>query len=146
LSFLTHATKPGARRTARTTNGIDLAASLVLLRTSQVPNTVLMKELIPDSIVPEFGSRGMVYVKRTLQVVVPVPEADVEAGEVADKFSTLNVKEDAPLQVAAPAPAEEAATLEPEEAEDEAHLSVPHTHLFCIGDAAGRELVTHEDI
>jgi apoptosis-inducing factor 2 len=121
---------------ARTTTGIELAVSLVLLCPGQVPNTALMKELVPDSIVTEGDSQGMVYVKRTLQVAILISKADVEEDDVTDKLSSLNVTEGAPFQDAAPVLVEESNTPESTEAEDDAHLSVPYPHIFCVGDAA----------
>jgi hypothetical protein len=115
---------------ARTTTGVELGASLVLLCTGQVPNTALMKDLLPDSIVTEGESKDKVRVKRTMQVGVPIPHRGMRTNGHTNgvDFKTKAV----PLQDASPVPAHPHAP----DQQDDSHLSIPYPHLFCAGDAA----------
>ncbi|OBZ73235.1 Apoptosis-inducing factor B [Grifola frondosa] len=95
-------------RVVRTEGGREVRAELVLLCTGQKPNTELLASFIPDAIVSEGPSKGMVHVKRTMQVAVPVPESE----------QALLTPESA------------------DEAEEDPTLRVPYPHVFAIGDAA----------
>jgi hypothetical protein len=134
-------------------DGQELAASLVLLCTGQTPNTVLMTDFLPESIVTEGESKGKIYVKRTTQVAVPVRQKQGEARNVdsmddlVEKTTSLDLAadaEEAPMQDAQPAPVDKqvAATGDAtisdavNEVEDDAHLTVPFPNIFAVGDCA----------
>lgn len=153
LSSLSHATKVGAPRTARTIDGQELAASLVLLCTGQTPNTVLMADLLPESIVTGGESKGKIYVKRTTQVAVPTQQKQNQTktvdsvDDLVEKTIVLDLAvhtEDTPLQDAQPAPVdgevtateEATASATVDEVEDDAHLAVPFSNIFAVGDCA----------
>ncbi|OCH85873.1 iron uptake cluster protein [Obba rivulosa] len=86
-------------RVVRTESGREIHASMVLLCTGQTPNTALLKDLLPDAIIPEGPSKGMVRVKRTMQVAedeeddthLHVPHPHIFAiGDAADAFGAIN--------------------------------------------------------
>jgi hypothetical protein len=112
---------------------MELAAQLVLLCTGQVPNTSLMKEMIPESIVPDGESRDKVTVKRTMQVAVPLGHPGVLA--MGLDVGASHQTKDVPLQDAASVPVT-SPLANGTEVEDDAHLVVPYPHFFCVGDAA----------
>ncbi|TFK45782.1 FAD/NAD(P)-binding domain-containing protein [Heliocybe sulcata] len=58
-------------RVVKTVKGREVRAELVLLCTGQTPNTGLMADLLPDAIVPSGENKGLIRVRRTLQVAVP---------------------------------------------------------------------------
>jgi hypothetical protein len=149
LASLKAPAKPNGNRTARTTDGKELAASLVLLCTGQSPNTELMRGLVPESIVAEGDSRGMVSVKRTMQVAVPAPIPQLETAlnkqpsnvdAVAEDLAKTQITSETPVSSEADSQAEasseEVATTGTDELEDDTHLSVVYPHWFCVGDAA----------
>jgi hypothetical protein len=140
LASLSAPTKPGAPRVARTTDGRRVAAALVLLCTGQSPNSCLMRELLPESVVEEGEGRGLIRVLRSMQVAVPAEPQDIESEESAPTPPASRSPSPAPappLEDAAPAPDSAAAQAEPDApADDDAHLRAPHPHLFAIGDAA----------
>ena len=131
-------------RVARTQSGKELQAGVVvrgtshtpavaqeilmsrikLLCTGQTPNTALLREALPDAIVPEGPSKNMVRVSRTMQVAVPrrtrEASADTSVEQVQDKLAQVSIAE----------------TPVPTEAESPERVDVPHPHLFAIGDAA----------
>jgi hypothetical protein len=124
-----------------------------------------MSELLPDAIVPDGPDRGLVRVKRTMQVAVPRADDDdaassgvrtPDSGVALDRAHSLGAAD--PLfgdrtaraleeaAAEAPSPALSEASLPPSDTaeedagedalSDDAHLTVPHPHLFAIGDAA----------
>ncbi|KAI0338798.1 iron uptake cluster protein [Trametopsis cervina] len=99
-------------RVVRTQSGKELQAGLVLLCTGQTPNTGMMREMLPDSIVPDGPSKSMVGVKRTMQVAVPV----LDSSDLLED-SVENEDED-------------------EDEDDDADLRAVHPHIFAVGDAA----------
>ncbi|CAL1702880.1 unnamed protein product [Somion occarium] len=107
-------------RMVRTLSGREIRAELVLLCTGQTPNTGLIKELLPDSIVPEGSSKGSIRVTRTLQIGVPAPVASTST-----TGSNLSVSSTS----TSPSEKQEAHAQDPE-------LTVPYPNLFAIGDAA----------
>ncbi|EMD36055.1 hypothetical protein CERSUDRAFT_115968 [Gelatoporia subvermispora B] len=144
-------------RVVRTENGREIHASMVLLCTGQTPNTALLKDLVPDAIIPEGPSKGMVRVKRTMQVAVSLPEPAPTAGsaprdanpeeiqEVQRAFHELTVSQDLDTSEASPVSESSLSSGyasgystddEEEEEDDDVHLHVPHPHIFAIGDAA----------
>lgn len=80
-----------------------------LLCTGQTPNTSMMQNLLADSIVPDGPSKGMIRVKRSMQVAIPTTRS-LGAIQEASRAS--------------------------EETTDDGHLVVPYEHLFAVGDAA----------
>ncbi|TCD71952.1 hypothetical protein EIP91_000084 [Steccherinum ochraceum] len=101
----------------RTVSGREIRASVVLLCTGQRPNTELVRPFLPESIVPHGPSKGMIRVKRSLQIGVPLePSADT----LANGLTKLSV------------------TSQSEDSEDdiEPELDVPYPHWFAVGDAA----------
>lgn len=107
-----------------------------LLCTGQSPNTGMMEALLPESIVADGPSKGMIRVKRTMQVAVSSDErADAGVSPAA-------------CAVGMSAPCEQGEDDENgsddgddesddnDDDEDDADLSVPFPHLFAIGDAA----------
>lgn len=92
-----------------------LHRSLQLLCTGQIPNTALMRSVIPESIVPDGPAKGSIRVKRTLQVAVPRPQ-DTDQTAVSSKTVQSDDLED--------------------DADDDEHLQVPYPHWFAVGDAA----------
>ncbi|GJE90645.1 hypothetical protein PsYK624_067890 [Phanerochaete sordida] len=111
-------------RVARTQSGKELQAGVVLLCTGQTPNTALLRELLPDAVVPEGPSKNLVRVSRTMQVAVPrqarAARADTTVEELQDKLARVAVSETA--APTGPAPPED--------------VDIPYPHLFAIGDAA----------
>jgi apoptosis-inducing factor 2 len=114
----------------------------VLLCTGQSPNTALVRELLPDAIVPTGPDWGLVRVTRSLQIGVPGPDKEMDDGDVPptspSSDSALHDElTDAAAAAAAPPSAEEEAEDVDERADDgRPRLHVPYPHLFCIGDAA----------
>ncbi|KAI0804792.1 iron uptake cluster protein [Irpex lacteus] len=102
-------------RVARTQSGREIQAGVVLLCTGQIPNTALMRSVIPESIVPDGPAKGSIRVKRTLQVAVPRPQ-DTDQTAVSSKTVQSDDLED--------------------DADDDEHLQVPYPHWFAVGDAA----------
>jgi apoptosis-inducing factor 2 len=96
--------------------------STQLLCTGQTPNTALLRELLPDSIVPEGAGKGMARVSRTMQVIVPrTAKKDSDAAkQLQGQLARLSIPEDPILTGSAL----------PDESE------VPYPHLFAVGDAA----------
>lgn len=81
-----------------------------LLCTGQRPNTDLMQELLPGSIVPEGPSKGMIRVLRTLQVGIPTKKD----GDLSDELGKLSLAQ----------------------ATEDVALDAPYPHIFAVGDAA----------
>ncbi|KZT29986.1 FAD/NAD(P)-binding domain-containing protein [Neolentinus lepideus HHB14362 ss-1] len=115
-------------RVVRTVKGREVRAELVLLCTGQTPNTALLGELLPEAIVPFGESKGMIRVRRTLQIAVPRPVLPLSDALTRDS-------EDA--QDACPQPYRE--EVDDEEIQLEVGddgLDTAYAHIFAIGDAA----------
>lgn len=139
-------------RTVTTQRGRDISAGIVvghfgvpvvfwtqhsfkatwqLLCTGQTPNTSMVQAILPDSIVPDGPSKGMIRVKHTMQVAVPA----------AQSSSSVQKTGAAPIPSAYRTVAEEEQQEEQQEEcngedNDDGDLTVPYDHLFAIGDAA----------
>ncbi|GBE85966.1 iron uptake cluster protein [Sparassis latifolia] len=61
-------------RVVRTQNGRQIRAELIVLCTGQIPNTNLFGKMLPDAIVPDGPSKGMIRVQRTMQVALASKE------------------------------------------------------------------------
>lgn len=86
-----------------------------------------MQAILPDSIVPDGPSKGMIRVKRTMQVAVPA----------AQSSSSVQKTGAPPVPSAHRTVAEEEQQEEcAEDDNDDGDLTVPYNHLFAIGDAA----------
>lgn len=86
-----------------------------LLCTGQRPNTDLMQDLLPGSIVPEGPSKGMIRVLRTLQVGIPARKA----AALSDELGKLSLSGSSDAQATA-----------------DVALDAPYPHIFAVGDAA----------
>ena len=84
-----------------------------MLCTGQTPNTQIMKSFLPDSVIPDGPGKHSIRVTRTLQVGVPSSE---------------------PAPARSPKPTTDG--QEQDEEEEDPNYSVPHPHIFAIGDAA----------
>ncbi|PCH34901.1 iron uptake cluster protein [Wolfiporia cocos MD-104 SS10] len=93
-------------RVVRTLSGHEISAELILLCTGQNLNTDLVAQAIPDAVIPDGSKKGLIRVKRTMQVAVPSNPAAPDMPVDSAKGS------------------------------GDEHLHVPHPHLFAIGDAA----------
>jgi NADH dehydrogenase FAD-containing subunit len=133
-------------RVVRTLTGREIRAELVLLCTGQTPNTGLMKELLPDAIVPSGPDYGLVRVSRSMQVGVPVSSSSAPSTPAA---STSNLSAPAPSTSLAqadsvfassdcsePADATPGAPDYSEHTGGRPQLHIPYPHLFCVGDSA----------
>jgi len=95
-------------RVVRTQSGREIQAGLVLMCTGQTPNSSMLQEILPEAIVPDGPNKGLIRVKRTMQVAVPrqnewtssdtteddahydVPYPNLFAiGDVADAFGAI---------------------------------------------------------
>lgn len=85
--------------------------------TGQIPNTSLMKSVIPESIVSDGPAKGSIRVIRTMQVGIPRSQ-DPNSQPASSSTPSANSAE------------------QDEEADDDEPLEVPYPHLFAIGDAA----------
>ena len=85
--------------------------------TGQVPNTTLMKSVIPESIVPDGPAKGSIRVARSMQVGIPRSQDPNSQPASSSTPSADSAEQD-------------------EEADDDEPLEVPYPHLFAIGDAA----------
>ncbi|KAI0704668.1 iron uptake cluster protein [Earliella scabrosa] len=125
-------------RVVRTQSGREIAAELVLLCTGQTPNTALLREAFPASVISDGPDKGMARVRRTMQLAEPVPEADLP-----DALSQLSLSADSTPELspsASPEPASPTTSDEEEEAPpaivEDPHTRVAAEHVFVVGDAA----------
>ena len=115
-----------------------LTAPPQLLCTGQTPNTALLREAFPGSVISDGPDKGMARVRRTMQLAEPVPEA-----ELPDALSQLSLSADSTPELspsASPEP-ESPTTSDEEEEAPPAIVEDPHTrvaaeHVFVVGDAA----------
>ncbi|KAH9945201.1 iron uptake cluster protein [Epithele typhae] len=71
-------------RVVRTQSGREVQAELVLLCTGQTPNTWLLRDAFPQSVVADGPDKGLARVRRTLQLAEPVPESGLPTAVVED--------------------------------------------------------------
>ena len=102
--------------------------------TGQTPNTALLREAFPESVIPDGPDRGMARVRRTLQIAKPVDE-------VSCPFWRLSLSAaDAEALPFSPCSAVEDEAQEDDEPqieiEEDPSTRVAAEHVFAIGDAA----------
>ncbi|KAM5545753.1 hypothetical protein V8D89_000791 [Ganoderma adspersum] len=119
-------------RVVRTQSGREIRAELVLLCTGQTPNTALLHETFPDSVISDGPDKGMARVRRTLQIAKSVP-----ADDISERLRRL------PLSDSGEVPSLTPCTKDPEdkdepriEIEEDPATRVAAEHIFAIGDAA----------
>ncbi|EJF61918.1 iron uptake cluster protein [Dichomitus squalens LYAD-421 SS1] len=115
LSSLQQKRTQDGERVVRTQSGREIRAELVLLCTGQTPNTALLREAFPESVIPDGPDRGMARVRRTLQLAKPAPidalpeieedpatrvaaEHVFAIGDAADAFGAVNAGHNAFFQ------------------------------------------------
>ncbi len=109
---------------------LDHSFSIQLLCTGQTPNTAMLQAIMPDSVVSSGPSKGMVRVKRSMQIAVPRLSTKPES-----RFSDETVELLSRLSLTGSAIHAWETDAEVDD-DDDAHLDVPCAHMFAIGDAA----------
>ncbi|KAI0708726.1 iron uptake cluster protein [Cerioporus squamosus] len=138
LSSLSNKQTREGERVVRTQSGREISAELVLLCTGQTPNTTLLRDAFPGSVIADGPDKGMVRVRRTLQLAEPVP-----ADELPAEFAQLSISDTstpAMTPSASPEPESPVSDEEEEEApleiEEDPRTRVAAEHIFAVGDAA----------
>ncbi|TBU40006.1 iron uptake cluster protein [Dichomitus squalens] len=142
LSSLQQKRTQDGERVVRTQSGREIRAELVLLCTGQTPNTALLREAFPESVIPDGPDRGMARVRRTLQLAKPAPIDALPSVLRHLSLADLDHHDALPPtcpEVLPPPPA--APTPAPDddgasEIEEDPATRVAAEHVFAIGDAA----------
>ncbi|KAI1793690.1 iron uptake cluster protein [Ganoderma leucocontextum] len=131
LSSLKSKETRDGERVVRTQSGREIRAELVLLCTGQTPNTALLRETFPESVISDGPDKGMAQVRRTLQIAKCVP-----ADDICERLRRLPLSDGA-------VPSLSPCTKDPEdkderriEIEEDPTTRVAAEHIFAIGDAA----------
>ena len=117
-----------------------LTAPPQLLCTGQTPNTALLREAFPASVISDGPDKGMARVRRTMQLAEPVPETELPDALERLSLSAGSTPELSPSPSTSPEP-ESPTTSDEEEEAPPAIVEDPHTrvaaeHVFVVGDAA----------
>ncbi|KAI0738290.1 iron uptake cluster protein [Daedaleopsis nitida] len=130
LSSLSEKKSRNGERVVRTQSGREIAAELVLLCTGQTPNTALLREAFPSSVIANGPDKGMARVRRTMQLAEPVP-VPVSVSVLPEEFERLALSGGSTPELSPPS--DEPA---PAPVEEDPHTRVAAEHVFAIGDAA----------
>ncbi|KAH8105108.1 hypothetical protein BXZ70DRAFT_919414 [Cristinia sonorae] len=93
----------------RTVSGREIRAAIILLCTGQRPNSDFVKSIIPDSVISDGSTKGLIRVNHAMQIGVPAKPAPQDS---ADDFPVGQ-----------------------SQAGDDA-FDIPYPHLFAVGDVA----------
>ena len=103
--------------------------------TGQTPNTALLREAFPESVIPDGPDRGMARVRRTLQIAKPVDEVSCPFWRLSLSAADAEALPFSPRS-ASPSSEDEQDDEPQIEIEEDPSTRVAAEHVFAIGDVA----------